>query len=303
MAPDGVPAEFLLVRPDSLVDEALAAIRPLQRGDDLGGGLAAEGVGQLRVRLCLLLHLPQRLDRVPVAIVGRVLEPAEQRVVDAAVRLLHHRAQIQRRRQLGEVEHPVDLPVAIVDVDRVLEQDRELGQRHLLLAVELTFEEREVALHLRHEPLAPPVDEMGAVHGQRRVEVLADLVAVGTVERDAGAVASAVLHRIDRPVRIGGNRRRVEVAVDVLGDPVGRERRPEPAKHVIARQPPAADLLEHGAEGMRAVKVVEDPEELFLELGTPLDREVVVAQKLIEDWLAGRSAMRVSAVSLPSSTR
>ena len=219
--------------------------------------------GQLRVRLGLLLHLPQRFDRVPVAVVGAVLQPAQQRVVDLAVRLLHDRAQVQRRGQLGEVEHPVDLPVAIVDVDRVLQQHRQLRQRHLVLAVQLLLEELEVALHLRHEPVVPPVDEVLAVDGQRRVEVLADALAVLGIERHPRAVSGAVLHRVDRPAPVRRDGRGVQVAVDVLDDPVGRERRPEAAEHVVARQPPAADLLEHRAQRVRAVQVVEDPEELL----------------------------------------
>jgi hypothetical protein len=132
---------------------------------------------------------------------------------------------------------------------------------------------------------------MGSVHGQCRVEVLADPPAVRGVERNTGTVASAVLHRVDRPVGIRGHGRRVEVAVDALGDPVGRERCPEPSKHVVARQPPTADLLEHRAERVRAVKVVEDPEERFLELRTPLDRKVVGAQKLVQDRLAGADGL------------
>ena len=72
-----------------------------ERGDDLGRGLVPEGSGSVGVGLGLLLHLPQRLDRVPVAVVGAVLEPAQQRVVDVAVRLLHDRTQIQRGARAG----------------------------------------------------------------------------------------------------------------------------------------------------------------------------------------------------------
>ena len=99
-------------------------------------------------------------------------------------------------------------------------------------------------------------------------------------------------------MRIGRNGRGVEVAVDVLSDPVSRKRRPETAKHVIARQPPAADLLKHGAQWMRAVEIVEDPEELFLEVGTPLDRKVLTAEELIEDFFPVATATRVSSFSL-----
>ena len=50
---------------------------------------------------------------------------------------------------------------------------------------------------------------------------------------------------------IGRDGRRVDVAVDVLGQPVDRERRPEPAEHVVAAQPPAADVEEHRADRVR----------------------------------------------------
>ena len=123
VAPHGVPAELALVRLDALGDEPPAALaRPAGRATISGDLLGREGGPQLGVVADLVLHPPERLDRVPVAVRGGVLEPAEQRLVDAAAVLLHDRAQVQRRRQLGEVEHPVDLPVAIVDVDRVLEE-------------------------------------------------------------------------------------------------------------------------------------------------------------------------------------
>ena len=48
VAPDGVPAELALVGLDPFLDELAAALGQLQRGDDLGRGLVAEGLGQLR---------------------------------------------------------------------------------------------------------------------------------------------------------------------------------------------------------------------------------------------------------------
>ena len=69
----------------------------------------------------------------------------------------------------------MDLPVAVVDVDRVLEERRELGERHAVGLVEARLEVLEVALHLRHQPVAPPVGEVLAVDRQDGVEVLAHL--------------------------------------------------------------------------------------------------------------------------------
>ena len=195
VAPHGVPAELALVRLDPLGDEAPAALAGAQRRDDLRRVLGAEGGRQFGVVPDLFLHLPQRLDRVPVAIGGRVLEPAQQRLVDSAVRLLHYRAQVQRRRQLREVEHPVDLPVAIVDVDGVLEQQAS-SARVISPAVQTRLEILEVALHLGHAGGRATNRRSAAVDGQHRVEVLADRRGVGGIERHPRAVARAVLHGV-----------------------------------------------------------------------------------------------------------
>ena len=240
---------------------------------------------QLGVVADLVLHPPQRLDRVPVAVRRGVLQPAQQLLVDRAADPLHHRPQVERRRQLGEVQHPVDLPVAVVDVDRVLEQRRELGQRHLAGRVEALLEVREVALHLRDEPLAPPVGEVLAVDRQDRVEVLAHARGERLVARDAGDVARAVLRALDAERGIGRDRGRVDVAVDVLRQPVDGERRPEPPEHVVAGEPPATDVEEHRADRVRDVEVVVDPEEVLLDLGIPGHRERVVTEELAEDLL------------------
>ena len=157
----------------------------------------------------------------------------------------------------------------IVDVDRVLEEGRGLGQRHVAGGVEALLEVREVALHLGHEPVAPPVGEMLPVDRQDRVEIGAHLLGVHRITRDACLVARAVLGPLDVQVRIGRDGGRVHVAVDVLGQPIDRERRPEPAEHVVAAEPPAADVEEHRADRMRDVEVVVDPEEVLLDLRIP----------------------------------
>ena len=143
VAPDRVPAELALVRLDAFRDESAAAIgRPQGRGDLFG--VLGLGGAELDIVANLVLHPPQRLDRVPVPVLRRVLEPTEQLLVDRPARLLHHRPEVQRRRQLGEVEHPVDLPMAIMDVDGVLEQRRRLRQRHRICLVQLLLEVGEI---------------------------------------------------------------------------------------------------------------------------------------------------------------
>ena len=135
------------------------------------------------------------------------------------------------------------------------------------------------------QAVAPPVGEVLAVDRQDGVEVRAHRRREGGIARHARPVAGAVLGRLDAQVRIGRDGRRVDVAVDVLGQPVDREGRPEPPEHVVAAQPPAADVEEHRADRMRDVQVVVDPEEALLDLGVPVDRERLVTQELAEDLL------------------
>ena len=285
VAPHGVPAELALIRLDPVGDERPPALGAAEGLGDGGGVAAVEGRAQLRVVADLVLHPPQGLDRVPVAVRGGVLQPAQQLLVDRAAGLLHHRAQVEGRRQLGEVEHPVDLPVPVVDVDRVLEQDGRLRQGHRVAAVQLGLEVGEVALHLGDEAVAPPVGELGAVDRQDHVEVAAHRGGEGLVAGDAGAVARAVLGAVDPHRGIGRDRRGVDVAVDVLGQPVDRERGAEAAEHVVAAQPPAPDVEEHRAHRVRDVEVVVDPEQPLLGVRVPGDGERVVAEELAEDLL------------------
>ena len=273
VAPHGVPPELALVRLDQLGDEPAPAPGGPERRGDVAGTLGGERGPQLLVVADLVLHAPERLDGVPVAIGGRVLEPAEQDLVDTAAGLLHHRPQLQRGGQLGEVEHPVDLPVAIVDVDRVLEQARDVGQAHPLDGVEAALEEREVAFHLGPQPVPPPIGEVPAIDRQDRVKIRAHRRGKGGVARNPGGVSRAVLGAFDPHVRIGWDRGRVDVAVDVLGQPVDGERRAEAPEHVVAAEPPPADVEEHRAHRVRDVQVVVDPEEILLDLGIPGHRE------------------------------
>ncbi len=287
VAPHRVPAELPLVRDDALVDEPAAAIGRAQGGEHLACRPPERG-GELRVGFRLLLHRPQRVDLVPVAVARGVLQPAEEPLVDPAVRLLHHRPQLERRAQLGEVEHPVDLPVAVVDVDRVLEQHRDLRERELGPAIEHPLEEREVAVHLRDEAVPPGVCELEAVDREDRVQVRAHSGGVARVLGHEARHRVAVLLCARHEARLRGDRRRVQVAVDVLRQPVGRERRAEAAEHVVAGEPPAADVLEHRAERVRAMEVVEDPEQVLLGLAGPVHRERLVTEERGEGLLLER---------------
>ncbi len=247
---------------------------------------------QLVVGGDLVLHPPEVLDRVPVAILDGRLQPAHQRRIGLAAHLLDRGVQRGRGGELGEVEHPVDLPGAVVDVDRVLEQDREVEQRGGP-GVELV-EPREIALELGAQPVAPPVEEVLGVGGEHPAQVGADLAGVLGIAGHSRDVARLVLGRLGADARVGGHRGGVDVAVDVLGDPVRRERRAEAAEHVVARQPPAADVEEERRHRVGAVEVVEDPEELLLAL-LPFDREVVRSEEGAQRpvGLAGRHGPRL----------
>jgi hypothetical protein len=174
----------------------------------------------------------------------------------------------------------VDLPVPVVDVERVLEEDGELDEAGA--GREARVEVGEVGLDLRSQALSPPVEEVLGVVRQHPAEVGADTRGILRVARNAWRVPRLELRRLDLKLRVGGDGGGVEVAVDVLGDPVGGEWGPEAAEHVVAREPPAADVEEHRRKRIGAVEVVEDPEELLLPL-LPLDREAVVAVERGED--------------------
>ncbi len=252
------PAEFALVDPHG--DELAAPIGLLQGGHHRQAAFGLEGLGEGLVSLDLLLHLPEGLDAVPVAVIGRVLQPAEQGAVHRAAGLLDDGLQSHGPGELGEVEHPVDLPVTIVDVHCVFEDGRPLQEVDLLPVVDLALEVLEVALDLGDEPVAPPAVELPAVHREHRSQIGADLACVAGVGLGhPGPVDVAVLLAVDQDVGVGQRHGGVQVAVDVLGDPVHGERRAEAAEHVVAGEPPAADVEVHRGQGVRAVEVVERP--------------------------------------------
>jgi hypothetical protein len=276
--PHRLEAEHLLVGHDPVGHERPAGVGRLERAQDVTSGRPLERLGDLALLgLDPLLDLPELLDRVPVAVLGRALEPAhEGAVVALALGGGDRRVERQGGGELGEVQHPVDLPVPVVHVDRVLEQDRELDQAGLVVVV--LVEADEVALHLRPEPAAPPLQEVLGVVGERPAHVGAQLGRVLGVERDPGGVAAAVLARLRGQPGLGRDGRGVDVAVDDLDDPVGGERRAEAAEHVVALEPPAADVGIHRRHGVRDVQVVVHPEQLALAV-LPVDGEVLVAEE------------------------
>jgi hypothetical protein len=121
--------------------------------------------------------------------------------------------------------------------------------------------------------------------GEHRVQVRADLTRVLVALGHPGNVATAVLRGLSVGRRVGRDSGRVEIAVYPLGDPVGGEWSAKPAKHVVAREPPPADVEEHRRDRVRTVKVIQDPEEIRLPL-LPINREVLIAVERAE-YLVG----------------
>src|SRR5687767_14354326 len=121
--------------------------------------------------------------------------------------------------------------------------------------------------------------------GEHRAQVRADLTRVLAALRHPGNVATAVLRGFSVSRRVGRDSGRVEIAVYPLGDPVGGEWSAKPAKHVVAREPPPADVEEHRRDRVRTVKVIQDPEEIRLPL-LPINREVLIAVERAE-YLVG----------------
>ena len=193
--------------------------------------------------LHLLLQRPQLAHGVPVAIFVRDQNPADQRLVLLADHRNEDALEGDRRLELRQVEHPVQPPVALLDVDGLLEQDHQLGQRRRLHRKRVEI--LEVAQDLRQVTPLPPVEELVGVDRHHHVVVRPQLGFL-----------------VGRPRHDGAH----QVAVDGLRDPVLAERHAEAAVHVVAREPPAADVEPHRRNRLRAVQVVEPEMQLLLVL-------------------------------------
>jgi hypothetical protein len=196
--------------------------------------------------------------------------------VDLALDLGRHLRELRGGRELSEIQHPVDLPMAVVHVDRILEQDRQLDERGRVVVDRV--QTGEVRFDLGAQAVAPPVGEVRGVVRQDPVEITADAVRIAGTSRHPRRIPGVVLGRLGLHLRAARDRRGVHVAVDALGDPVAGKRRAEAAEHVVTRQPPTADVEEHRRHGVRHVQVVEDPEQVALTL-VPLDRKLVASEE------------------------
>jgi len=249
VAPHCVPPEFALISAQAFGEELLAPLGATEFGEDLGAALLDESRHEHVVALDLVLQLDQQLDCVPVAIRCRVLQPAEDllmRLGDLTDGRLQRPPQGERRRQLCEIEHPVDLPVTREDVNAILQDHGPLHERDLFPHVDLRLEVVQVPGHLGDETIPPPVGEMGSVDREHSAQVGADLARVlRVVLGDPRVVDIAVLGGGDSHVRVAGHGCCIQVPVDDLADPVGGKRRAEPTEHVVALKDPVADVVVH----------------------------------------------------------
>ena len=270
VAPDGMPAELALVRLDALGDEAPAPLARPQCSPrsrrSLSGSKAARSSGSSRTSFFI---------RHRASIESQLRSEAEfWRRPSSSSSTVPRVFSITARRS-SVADSWAKLSIQWIFQWRswmsMASSSRQAASARLIAVggVEALFQEREVALHLRAQAVPPPVGEVAAVNRQHDVEIRAHRRREGRVARHPGAVAGAVLGPLDAQVRIGRDGRRVDVAVDVLGQPVDGERRPETAEHVVAAEPPAADVEEHRADRVRDVQVVVDPEEVLLDLGIP----------------------------------
>src|SRR5258708_10638649 len=200
--------------------------------------------------------------------------------------LLHGRPEPLGGGKLGEVQHPVDLPWPIMNAEAVFKQDSQFGAAQFLAPLEHGLQVAEVLQHPRAQPIPPPVGEMLAVNGQYGVELRTYLLCVLGIPSHARPVAVAVLGARNDQTRVRGDGGGIEVPVNVLRQPVDGKRGAEAAEHVVAGEPPTADIKEHRAQRMGAVQVVIYPEQPLLVFGLPGDGEVVAAQELVENRLA-----------------
>ena len=100
VAPHGVVAILALVGLHAIGQEAFSVGRFVERLQDVDCGLALEGGLELWLSPHLFLQRPQSLDGIPVAVARRVLQPPNERLIDAAAPFLQRRAQVEGRREL-----------------------------------------------------------------------------------------------------------------------------------------------------------------------------------------------------------
>ena len=216
----------------------------LTAGDigDLGHDLGVVGSGEEQLLQSgntadLFLHLPQGLQRVPVAVGGGDVDLADEDIVSSGS--LGGVGEVGGGLELSQVDDPVDAEGLGLHVQHILHVDHDLGQGLVLeIAVQhsvLNF------LQAGDVHLVPTVQEGVGVDGH-------DLDVI--VEHGADLVG----------VHLGGNDGGIDIAADILGDPRLTDGSAEPLIHIGAvgtpaavAVPPAADVKVQGGDGIGAV--------------------------------------------------
>ena len=246
----------------------------LTAGDigDLGHDLGVVGSGEEQLLQSgntadLFLHLPQGLQRVPVAVGGGDVDLADEDIVSSGS--LGGVGEVGGGLELSQVDDPVDPEGLGLHVQHILHVDHDFRQG-LVLKVEV--QDRGLDLLQTGNILLLP-----AVHEGVRVD-----------GHDLGVV---VEHRADLVgIHLGGDHGGVDIAADLLGDPGLADRGAEPLIHVGAVStpaavavPPAADVEVQGGDGVGAVQIVVEPHQALLGFVLPLDGEAVVGEFCRQD--------------------
>src|SRR6266566_2047521 len=172
----------------------MSSLRGLQALQHIAGRGALESLDKFRITLNLFFDSPQSLNRVPVAVHGGVLQASHEVGVYLAFDLLHHGIQIERGGELGEVDHPVDFPVAIVDVNGIFEQNSQFNKTCMISVVRIEI--GEVALYLWTQSLSPPIQKICSVMRQDCSHVGTDFLRIGWIAGNTGNITALVFCRL-----------------------------------------------------------------------------------------------------------
>src|SRR5579875_1686088 len=104
---------------NALTNQALSTRRTLQIAPDIDSRIALESPAQFAIVLDLLFNAPQIFNGVPVAIFDRALQATHQGRINLAFDFLNESVEIEGRRELREIEHPVNFPMPVVDVNGI----------------------------------------------------------------------------------------------------------------------------------------------------------------------------------------
>ena len=197
----------------------------------------------------LFLHLPQGLQRIPVAVGGRDVDLTDEHIVSSGS--LGGVGEVRGGLELGQVDDPVDAEGLGLHVQHILHVNHDLRQ-----ALVLEVKVNDGVLHF----LQP-----GNVHLVPAVQE-----GLGIDGHDLGVVIEHGAHLVR--VLIGGNHGGVHIAADVLGNPGLADGGAEALIHVGAvaapaaiHIPPAADVEIQRRNGVGAVQIIIEPHQaLFL---------------------------------------